>query len=58
MRTLARTPAEIRAQAERLLPAFAQALATAGTAGIEPVRGQIGWGALPVDLLPSVRDCR
>jgi L-seryl-tRNA(Ser) seleniumtransferase len=53
IRTLARTPGEIRAQAERLMPAFAQALGDGWHAGIEPVRGQIGSGALPVDLLPS-----
>ena len=53
IRALARTPDEIRAQAERLLPAFAAALGEGWQAGIEPVRGQIGSGALPVDLLPS-----
>ena len=53
IRALARSPDEIRAQAERLLPAFAAALGDAWQAGIEPVRGQIGSGALPVDLLPS-----
>jgi L-seryl-tRNA(Ser) seleniumtransferase len=53
IRTLARMPAEIRAQAERLMPAFAQALGSGWQTGIEPVRGQIGSGALPVDLLPS-----
>jgi L-seryl-tRNA(Ser) seleniumtransferase len=53
IRALARTPTEIHAQAERLLPAFAQALGGTWQAGIKPVRGQIGSGALPVDLLPS-----
>ncbi|MBS0517153.1 MAG: L-seryl-tRNA(Sec) selenium transferase [Proteobacteria bacterium] len=53
IRTLARPAAEIHAQAERLLPAFAQVLGAAWQAGIRPVRGQIGSGALPVDLLPS-----
>jgi len=53
VRMLARTSAEIRAQAERLLPAFAHAVGDAWQAGIESVRGQIGSGALPVDLLPS-----
>jgi L-seryl-tRNA(Ser) seleniumtransferase len=52
LRALARPEAEIRAQAERLLPAFAAALDGWQTS-IEPVRGQIGSGALPVDLLPS-----
>jgi L-seryl-tRNA(Ser) seleniumtransferase len=57
IRALARPAAEIRALAERVLPALALALngALGGDAkvGIEPVRGQIGSGALPVDLLPS-----
>jgi L-seryl-tRNA(Ser) seleniumtransferase len=53
IRTLARMPAEIRAQAERLIPAFAQAVGSTWQTGIESVRGQIGSGALPVDLLPS-----
>lgn len=52
LRALARPAEEIRAQAERLLPAFAAALDGWQTS-IEPVRGQIGSGALPVDLLPS-----
>lgn len=53
IQALARPAAEIRAQGERLLPAFRNALAGAFEAGIEPVRGQIGSGALPVDLLSS-----
>lgn len=53
IRSLARPAAEIRAQAERLLPLFTSAIGSALTAGIQPVRGQIGSGALPVDLLPS-----
>jgi L-seryl-tRNA(Ser) seleniumtransferase len=53
VRALARPAAEIRAQAERVLPAVARALGDAARVGIEPVRGQIGSGALPVDLLPS-----
>jgi L-seryl-tRNA(Ser) seleniumtransferase len=53
LRALARAPTEIHAQAERLLPALAQALGPGWQAGIKPVRGQIGSGALPVDLLPS-----
>ena len=54
IRALARSATEIQAQAECLLPAFAKALGTEWTAGLKPVRGQIGSGALPVDLLPSV----
>src|SRR5438477_2930773 len=53
IRMLARTPAEIRAQAERLLPSFAAALGKDWQIGIAPARWQIGSGALPVDLLPS-----
>jgi L-seryl-tRNA(Ser) seleniumtransferase len=57
IRTLARPPLEIRAQAERLLPSFAAAIGATYQAGIQPVRGQIGSGALPVDLLPSFALC-
>jgi len=57
IRSLARPAAEIRAQAERLLPVFARVIGAAMTAGIQPVRGQIGSGALPVDLLPSFALC-
>jgi L-seryl-tRNA(Ser) seleniumtransferase len=53
IRALARPAAEVHAQAERLLPALAAALGASWQAGIKPVRGQIGSGALPVDLLPS-----
>ena len=53
IRALARPPLEIRATAERLLPAFAAAVGKDYQTGIQPVRGQIGSGALPVDLLPS-----
>ena len=54
VRALARPAAEVRAVAERLLPIAARAFAKAGvTVAIEPSRGQIGSGALPVDLLPS-----
>ena len=53
IRSLARPAADIRAQAERLLPGLRQALGSMAEVGIEPVRGQIGSGALPVDLLAS-----
>jgi L-seryl-tRNA(Ser) seleniumtransferase len=53
IRALARPAAEIRALAERVLPALAAALGPGVEVAIEPVRGQIGSGALPVDLLPS-----
>lgn len=50
---LARPAADIRAQAERLLPALRKALGGGADIGVEAVRGQIGSGALPVDLLES-----
>lgn len=53
VRALARPAAEIRKQAERLLPAIQKALGDSASAGVADVRGQIGSGALPVDLLPS-----
>ena len=53
VRALARPADEIKALAERLLPVVATAIGSDATVGIEPVRGQIGSGALPVDLLPS-----
>jgi len=54
VRALARPAADIRAIAERLLPVAKRAFAKAGVAvAIEESRGQIGSGALPVDLLPS-----
>src|SRR4029077_3355095 len=53
IRALARPAAEILALAERVLPALAAALGPGAEVAIEPVRGQIGSGALPVDLLPS-----
>jgi L-seryl-tRNA(Ser) seleniumtransferase len=53
VRALARPADEIRALAERLLTVVAQAIGGDAAVGIEPVRGQIGSGALPVDLLPS-----
>jgi L-seryl-tRNA(Ser) seleniumtransferase len=53
LRLLVRGESDIRATAERLLPrlrdAFPEREVTA-----EPCRSQIGSGALPVDLLPSV----
>ncbi|CAN5923568.1 hypothetical protein BH11PSE3_BH11PSE3_25450 [soil metagenome] len=53
VRALARPASEVRALAERLLPAFTKATGGAVEIAIEPVRGQIGSGALPVDLLDS-----
>ena len=53
IRALARPAAEIRAVAERLLPVVQTALGAEVKASVAEVRGQIGSGALPVDLLPS-----
>jgi L-seryl-tRNA(Ser) seleniumtransferase len=53
IRSLARPATDIHRQAERLLPVLADVLGKGWQAGIKPVRGQIGSGALPVDLLPS-----
>jgi L-seryl-tRNA(Ser) seleniumtransferase len=53
IRALARPAGDIRAQAERLLTLFARAVGREMRASVQPVRGQIGSGALPVDLLPS-----
>ncbi|MCC8428509.1 L-seryl-tRNA(Sec) selenium transferase [Reyranella aquatilis] len=53
IRNLARPAAEIRAVAERLLPAVRGVLGERAQVGVVEVRGQIGSGALPVDLLPS-----
>ena len=55
LRLLTRPEAEIRAQAERLLPAWQAASANWRLdAAIEPTLSQIGSGSLPVDRLPSV----
>ena len=54
VRQLTRPEAEIRAAAERLLPALQSALAgLAVTTEIVPLKSQIGSGSLPVDRLPS-----
>jgi L-seryl-tRNA(Ser) seleniumtransferase len=52
LRLLVRPEADIRATAERLLPALRAALPDRPVA-IAGCRSQIGSGALPVDLLPS-----
>ena len=55
LRLLTRPEAEIRAQAERLLPVWQAALAKWPLdAAIEATLSQIGSGSLPVDRLPSV----
>ena len=54
IRLLTRPEADIRAQAERLLPALHTALAPwPVTVAIEPLASQIGSGSLPVERLPS-----
>ena len=53
IRALARPAENIREVAERLLPAVQAALGDHAKASVAEVRGQIGSGALPVDLLPS-----
>jgi L-seryl-tRNA(Ser) seleniumtransferase len=53
LRFLARPPAEIEAQARRLLPAVESALRGKAGAEVISVKSQIGSGSLPVDLLAS-----
>jgi L-seryl-tRNA(Ser) seleniumtransferase len=54
LRLLARPQAEIETAARRLLPLVAAALAGIARAGLAETKSQIGSGALPVSLLPSV----
>jgi L-seryl-tRNA(Ser) seleniumtransferase len=53
LRLLTRRQADIRTQAQRLLPAIADAIAPDWTACVVDCASQIGSGALPVDTLPS-----
>ncbi|WP_228881153.1 L-seryl-tRNA(Sec) selenium transferase [Paraburkholderia saeva] len=53
LRLLTRPATEIRAAAERVMPALQQALGERYSVSIEPVFSQIGSGALPVDQLPG-----
>lgn len=54
IRLLTRPDADIRAQAERVFPAFRNVLAAwPVTVAIESLASQIGSGSLPVDRLPS-----
>ena len=53
LRHLVRSPADIEAQARRVLPALAQALEGRATVMVEAGESQIGSGSLPADRLPS-----
>jgi L-seryl-tRNA(Ser) seleniumtransferase len=53
MRHLTRAPAEIEAQAQRLLPDVQAALKGNANAEVMAVKSQIGSGSLPVDLIAS-----
>jgi L-seryl-tRNA(Ser) seleniumtransferase len=53
VRALAAPAHEMKALAERLQPALSKALGKLAEVTIEPVQGQIGSGALPVESLPS-----
>ena len=53
LRLLTRPLADIEAQAQRLAPLVAQAVAPRFTVAIKPMQGQIGSGSLPVERLPS-----
>jgi L-seryl-tRNA(Ser) seleniumtransferase len=53
LRLLARTAADIAAQATRLAPTFAGALGPAFTVEIVECRSQVGSGALPLETVPS-----
>jgi L-seryl-tRNA(Ser) seleniumtransferase len=54
LRDLTRPVEAIQAAAEEVLPAVARYLGSDATASIASCKSQIGSGALPVDLLPSV----
>lgn len=53
LRLLTRPEAQIRAQAQQLLDAVAQAVAPRFAVSVMALQGQIGSGSLPVDRLPS-----
>ncbi|MDO4232409.1 MAG: L-seryl-tRNA(Sec) selenium transferase [Lautropia sp.] len=53
LRLFTRPQADIRQQAERLLPAMQAGLGAGWTVELMPMFSQIGSGALPVDTLPS-----
>ncbi len=53
LRLLSRAEADIRAAAERLLPAVTERVGERATVAVIACQSQIGSGALPVDALPS-----
>ena len=53
LRHLCRSQTDIEAQARRVLPIIAQALAGRATVTVETCESQIGSGSLPADRLPS-----
>ena len=53
LRQLCRSQDDIDAQAHRVLPIIAQALAGRATVTVETCESQIGSGSLPADRLPS-----
>ena len=53
LRLLTRATAAIQECAERIAPAFRDAVGDAFSVSVEPMLSQIGSGALPIDRLPS-----
>ena len=53
LKCMVRSLFDIKAQAERILPAIANALAGIATVTVESCESQVGSGSLPLDRLPS-----